>query len=253
MDILSDMQETPSQLEDALARLGQAKEDYFSLVHELNEFLFNYVRGMVKGFDRKTGHFVIKLRHPNESNVRGSPVVLVTQIVESLRTSLDYMVFELSVLNTPDLNQRVPQFVIADSESDFNRQAKTRLRYLTAEQKSVVEQIQPYNGNGMLGLLGEMAIQGKHRRLLSLQNVTGLDIYFADIAKQGDYEDCFVYPAAKGSAIFARPKNTATFLLIEKYDAMGLLKDMIGCVEDILQVSYCFFQGRPLEVKILKG
>ena len=247
------MQETPSQLEDALARFGQAKEDYFVLANELNEFLYNYVKGMVKGFDHDTGGFVLQLRHPSESNVRGRPVLLVTQIVESLRTSLDYMVFELSVLNKPDLNERVPQFVIADSESEFARQAKTRLRHLTAEQRSFVEQIQPYNGNGMLGLLGEIAIQGKHRRLLSLQDVTGLDIYFAEIAKQGDYENCFVYPAEKGMAIFARPKNEATFLLIEKYDAMGLLKDMIGHVEDILRVSYCFFQGRPLELKILKG
>ena len=235
-----------------MARLGQAKEDYFGLAHELNEFLYDYVKGMIKGFDRDSGNFVLQLRHPKESTVKGRPRVLAAQIVENLRTSLDYMTFELSVFNKPDLNVRVPQFVIADNESDFERQAKTRLRHLTNEQRHFVEQIQPYNGNTMLGLMGEIAIQGKHRRLLSLQDVTGLDIYFAEITKQEEYEGCFVYPLEKRMAIFARPKDKATFLLIEKYEAMGLLQDMIGHVEDILRVSYCFFQGRPLQLKILK-
>ena len=156
------------------------------------------------------------------------------------------------MLNKPDLNERGPQFIITDNKSDFERQAKTRLRHLTAEQKRLVEQIQPYNGNGMLALLGEMAIQEKHRRLLSLQNVTGLEIYFAETTKQDEYKDCFIYPTEKGTAFFARPKGKITFLLLEKYDAMGLVKDMIGHVEDVLRVSFCFLQGRPLDLKILK-
>ena len=36
-----------------------------------------------------------------------------------------------------------------------------------------------------------------------------------------------------------------------KYDAMTLLKDMIRHVEELLRVSYCFFQGRPLKLTIL--
>ena len=53
------------------------------------------------------------------------------------------MIFELSVLNEPNLNERVPQFVIADSESEFDRQAKNRLRYLTDEQKSLLNRYSP--------------------------------------------------------------------------------------------------------------
>ena len=153
MNACPDMHEAPPELEDALARIDQAKENYISLAREMDEFLYNYVKGMVKGLDRKTGNFVLQLRRPKESNVRGKPRVLVTQIVENLRTALDYMIFELSVLNERELNERLPQFVVADSESDFERQAKRRLRYLTDEQKSFVEQIQPYRGNGMLALL----------------------------------------------------------------------------------------------------
>ena len=234
---------TPPELADALVRIEQAKENYISLVCEMDEFLYKYVKGMVKGLDRESESFVLKLRHPKESNVRGRPKVLVAQIVEHLRTALDYMIFELSVLNEPNLKERVPQFVIADSESEFDRQAKNRLRYLTDEQKSFVEQIQPYHGNGMLSLLGELAGRGKHRRLLSIRDNTGFDIYLAEMKKKDEFKDCFVYPMEEGRAIFARPKGKGVVVLMEKYDAMPTLKDMIQQTADIVQVSYCFFEG----------
>ena len=162
------------------------------------------------------------------------------------------MIFQLSVLNEPHLNERLPQFVIAETEPDFQRHAGTRLRYLNDEQKSFVEQIQPYRGNKMLTLLGKMTNAGKHRRLLSIQERTGFDIYFSEMEKQDEYKDCFVYPAEKGCAVFAKPKGPGTVLLMDRYDAMPTLKDMIGHAEDILRVSFCFFQGRPLEFKIVR-
>ena len=245
--------EAPPELADALARIEQAKENHISLAREMDEFLYRYVKGMVKGLDRESGHFVLKLRHPKESNVTGRPKVLVAQIVEHLRTALDYMIFELSVLNEPDLNERVPQFVIADSESEFDRQAKNRLRYLTDEQKSFVEQIQPYHGNGRLSLLGELAGRGKHRRLLSIRDNTGLDIYFAEMTKKDEFKDYFVYPVEEGHAIFARPKGKGVVVLMEKYDAMPMLKDMIEHTADIVRVSFCFFEGRPFKLSTVQA
>lgn len=247
-----DIHETPPELEDATARIEQAKHNYVSLAEELNRFLYDYVKGMVKGFDRESGNFVLQLRHPRECNVKGRSRVLVSQIVENLRTALDYMIFQLSVLNEPHLNERLPQFVIAETEPDFQRHARTRLRYLNDEQKSFVEQTQPYRGNKMLTLLGKMTNAGKHRRLLSIQERTGFDIYFAEMEKRDEYKGCFVYPAEKGCAVFARPKGPGTVLLMDRYDAMPTLKDMIGHAEDILRVSFCFFQGRPLELKIMR-
>ena len=253
MNLYPEKHEAPPELADALARIEQAKENYISLTREMDEFLYRYVKGMVKGLDRKSGNFVVQLRHPKESNVTGPPKVLVAQIVENLRTALDYMIFELSVLNEPNLNERMPQFVIADSESEFNRQAKSRLRYLTEEQKSFVEQVQPYHGNGMLSLLGELAGRGKHRRLLSIRDNTGLDIYFAEMTKKDEFKDCFVYPVEEGRAIFARPKGKGIVMLMEKYDAMPTLKDMIQHTEDIVRVSFCFFQGRPFKLSIVQA
>ena len=54
----------------------------------------------------------IEVRHPRESIVSGVPTVLTGQIIEGLRSALDYMVFELSRRNYPDLDERLPQFVL---------------------------------------------------------------------------------------------------------------------------------------------
>ena len=207
---------------------------------------------MVKGQDPVTGNFKIKLRHPRDNNVKGRPRVLVAQIIENLRNALDYMVFQLSALNEPNLNHRVPQFVIASSEGDFERQARTRLRYLTDEQRSLVERLQPYHGNGLLTLLGKLAIAGKHRHLLSIHDCTGLDIHFAEIAKKDQYESYFMYPVQQGLAVFARPQGRTTILLMEKYDALVELRAMIDHTADVIRASYCFFEGRPLDLTIVK-
>ena len=253
MDSPSDIDKTPPQLSDALARIDQAKDNYMSLVLEMNDFLYKYVKGMIRGFDPETDNFVMRLRHPKDSKVTGRPRVVVAQIVENLRSALDYMIFELSVLNEPDLNERVPQFIISDSKEDFERQAKRPLRYLTDEQKSLVEKLQPYNGNSMLGLLREMSGPSKHRRLLSIRDNTGLDIYFAEMSKREQYPDHFVYPVEKGQAVFARPKGEQIIVLLERFDAMPTLKSMIEHTADIVRVSFCFFQGRPLELRILRA
>ena len=240
------------ELEDALARIEQAKDNYERLAGQLESFLYEYVKGMVKERDRETGNFVLQLRHPRESNVRGRPLVLVSQVVENLHSALDYMVFELSRLNAPGFKESVPQFVVADSAAAFAEQAKNRLRYLTEEQIGFIEQLQPYNGGAMLALLKEMAGRGKHRNLLSLEDSTGWDIYFADMDQLEEYQDCFIYSVEEDHAFFARPKGKPAFLLLGKYDAIGILGAMIQLVWDILRASYCFFQGLPFKTKIIR-
>lgn len=208
---------------------------------------------MIKGFKPDTDSFVMQLRHPKDSEVTGRPRVLVAQIVENLRSALDYMIFELSELNESSLNERVPQFIISESKEDFERQAKRPLRYLTEEQKSLVEQLQPYNGNSILARLREMSGPSKHRRLLSIRDNTALDIYFAEMSKREQYPDHFVYPAERGCAVFARPKGEQVIVLLDRFDAMPTLKNMIEHTSDVIRVSFCFFQGRPLELKILRA
>ena len=232
----------PTELADALARITQAKRDYSSLVQELQVFLYEHVKGMVKGRDPDTGNFTFQLRHPKDSTVTGAPPVLISQIVENLRTSLDYMVFQLSRMNDPALDEHVPQFVIAASKSAFKRQ-KRCLRYLTDEQRSLVEQLQPFSGNKLLGLLNRIANTGKHRSLLTVRDATSLEIYFAEAEKRDQYDGSFEYPMEEGMAIFARPSERLTVILLGRYDALRTLEHMIEHVESVLRTSFCFFRS----------
>ena len=119
-------------------------------------------------------HICSSFRDPAADVMTGRPRALVVDIVEDLRSALDYMVFELSALNAPDLNRRTPQFVITDTKREFDKISKTRLRYLTEEQKTgLIEKLQPFSGNPMLGILRDISGQSKHRRLLDVRDKTG--------------------------------------------------------------------------------
>ena len=246
-----DPRQTPPELEDAMARIEQAENNFVSLAEEMHRFLYDHIKGMIGRFDQETGGFNLYVRHPKDRNVKGSPRVLVSQIAENLRTALDYMIFQLSASNDPDLNERLPQFVIAKTEPEFKRQARRQLRYLTDEQRTFVERLQPYHGNEMLALLGEMANAGKHRSLLSIQDMTSLDIVFATFEQKEDFKDYFVYPVEKGCAVFAKPMNRGTVLLMDGYDAMPTLRKIIGHVEDVLRISFRFFWGLPVNLNVV--
>ena len=59
-----------------------------------------------------------------------------------------------------------------------------------------------------------------------------------------------MYPVKSGTAIFARPR-TNCIIWLEKYDALKTLKSMAEHVGEIVQLSHCFFQGRPFKVTVI--
>ena len=196
-----------------MARIDTAKEDYLSLQREMDNFLYKYVKGMIRGFDPKTGNFVVRLRRPKDSIVSGMLKVLAVQIMESLRSALDYVVFELSVRNNPALTKNHTQFVIADDEGTFVKQSKRMLRYLKDEERAFVE------------------------RLPSVRDSSSMDIVFAEMTKKDQYKDWWTYPQDKGSAIFARPKKLRV-VLMEEYDAMAILRAMLNHTSDVIAAFY---------------
>ena len=245
------MPDVPEQLADAWTRLYRAKANYDVLAGEVMHFLYEYVKGMVRERDPKTGNFVLQFRDDRASILTGRPRALVVDIVEDLRAALDYMVFELSALNTPDLNEQAPQFVMADTKKEFDRHSRRRLRYLNEEQKTdFIEKLQPFNGNHMLAILRDISGQSKHRRLLSVRDSSGWDIHLAEAKRTEEYKDWFMYPLEDGQAFFARPKS-CSIILLKKYDAMSLLRAMAEHVAEIVQFSHCFFEGRPFEMEVV--
>lgn len=242
MSTTTNSRETPPELKDSEARITQAWANYDSLGVTLNEFLYDYVKGMPKGWDPERETYVLQFRHPDDALVTGLPKVLVAQVAENLRSALEYMVYELSVLNYPNLDEWVPQFPIAKTRDEFDKQARGRLKYLPQDQVEFVEKQQPYHGNLMLRVLAEITNPSKHRCLVSLRTNTDLVIVFAEMTKKDMYADYFVYPVENGNAFFARPMNDLTFALLDQYDAMPALRNLIESVESIVRQSEQFFQ-----------
>ena len=236
------LHETPQELEDSVARIDQDWSNYGSLETALSKFLYDYVKGMVRGRD-PAGGYSLQVRHTSDDIVKGQPKVLVAQVAENLRSALDYMVFELSMLNDPSLDEWIPQFPITKTKDEFNTQTKGRLKYLSNDQIKFVEKQQPYHGNHMLSLLAEITNPSKHRRLASLRDDTDLGIYFAEVTRKEEFADHFVYPMEGGMAMFAKPMDEQTFILLNKYDAMPTLNNTIKTVTLIVKASGQFFRA----------
>ena len=241
------MPQAPEQLADAWTRLYRAKENYDALVGETVKFLYEYVKGMVKGWDPEKENFVLQLRDAQASILTGRPRALVVDIVEDLRAALDYMVFELSALNAPDLNEQVPQFVISDTKEDFDQKSNRRLRYLTEEQKTeFIEKLQPFNGNLMLGILRDISGQSKHRRLLTVRDDSDWEIHMAAANRRGEYERLVHVSDGTGPGIFC------TAQILRNHPVRKIRCNENTESDDRTRRGHCsvitlFLRGRPVQ------
>ena len=137
---------TPKQLVDAWMCLYRADEYYNELTVEIEKYLYNYVKKMIKKDNPKSKGSTIQLLGHEDHLITGRPKVLISDIVEKLRSALDYVVFQLSLMNVPHMNERIPQFVIADSKGKFQSQRK-KLKYLTDEQRNCEQRTPIYFGD----------------------------------------------------------------------------------------------------------
>ena len=81
------MPNVPEQLSDAWTRLYRAKEIYDAFVNEVPEFMYQYVKGMIKGWSPESESFVVQLPHPSARILKGRPRALIVDLVENLRGS----------------------------------------------------------------------------------------------------------------------------------------------------------------------
>ena len=54
-----------------------------------------------------------------------------------------------------------------------------------------------------------------------------------------------------GYIFLRRDTRTNCIILLEKYDALKTLKWMAEHVGEIVQLSHCFFQGRPFKMTVI--
>ena len=147
------------------------------------------IRRMIRPSPDGSKDTTIRLLTPKELiELTNRPRVLATQIAENLRSALDYIVFHLSEQNDAGLNHRIPAFVIADDATRF-QQSCSPLKYLTAEQKQVIDTLQPYNGHHYMQLIRDASNRSKHRSLLTLRNFTSTEIVLDDSVNTHKYDE----------------------------------------------------------------
>lgn len=142
----------------------------------------------------------------------------------------------------PDLkNEREPQFVISDTEEEFNRTAKSRLRHLTPEQVGFLRSIQPFRDNFLMGVLRDATNMSKHRSLLELEDRTGVNIYIVSPDDKEEYKDAWLLREEKDVLFFAR-RHEQRVLFMGKYKAILILQEMAEQAGEIVLYSRRFFQ-----------
>ena len=219
-------------LEDARTRIESAADKHAEFLREAERFVYLYVKGMLRGFDGGDD-FKMQLPKPKDGYMTGRGRLLAVEIIEDIRSTLDYVVYALSLRNEPSMNPKNPKFVIADDKKSFDGQAKGALKHLTAAERGFVEALQPFSTrNEMLSLIRDAANKVKHRNLLTVEDVSKLEIVFGDLDMKEEYKKWWCYPQDKGTAVFARGELRVRML--GGYDAVGLLSAMVDTGSQIV-------------------
>jgi hypothetical protein len=97
---------------------------------------------------------------------------LIGETCNNLRSALDYLVFNLSALDS-GLDYQGTQFPIEDRQKDFRRRVEKRgiLGGMNATHQAAIEGLQPYKGSKWSKTLKEISNPDKHRGL----TVTAID------------------------------------------------------------------------------
>ena len=100
--------------------------------------------------------------------------ILIGECVYNLRAALDYLVYELSLLDyNGKVVGRIPQFIIEDEPTTW-RTNKWRLKFMSAKHQGMLKRLQPFKGCDWQVILRELSNPDKHRTLavVTSQKVT---------------------------------------------------------------------------------
>ena len=215
------------QFQDSWDRIESAYTEYDEFLAEVDKAMYSQMQRMICSSSDDPNSTTIRLLTPKELiELTNRPRVLVGQIVENLRSALDYIIFRLSERNDANMNNRLPAFVIADDSDSFQEAGGTPLKYLTPEQKRIIEGLQPYHGHDYLKLLRDASNRSKHRGLLTLHNFTGSDIVLDSTANADKYDGSWQFPQSNGSTLYVK-RNDRYVVFLEEYDAVFSLKYML--------------------------
>jgi hypothetical protein len=110
----------------------------------------------------QSGECVVKIERIPEP-VPPDVVVVIGEIVQNLRSALDYLAHEMTAVGEGRFDDS--QWPIAKNSSDLKRFEKT-LKRVTSEHRALIERLQPHDGRNVeMAVLRDLSNTDKHRLL----------------------------------------------------------------------------------------
>jgi hypothetical protein len=97
--------------------------------------------------------------------------VLIGEVIQNLRTGLDYLVYELAILDSGTKQTRT-QFPMEDTQEGFRGRRNSFLKGINDAHVAAIESLQPYNGVNWSKWLRVISNPDKHRHLVITMHQT---------------------------------------------------------------------------------
>jgi hypothetical protein len=110
----------------------------------------------------------------------------VGDCIYNLRSALDYLIYELAILDSHEIQERT-QFLIADCAEKFEM-GKRHLRGLSDHHIRAIEALQPYKGTEWTKTLRDISNPDKHRHLIPVQVQRSAYVFAHWSGDVGDFE-----------------------------------------------------------------
>jgi hypothetical protein len=161
-------------LDGCFKRVERAHEHLLDLKAQAEAVFRQQADTVVFEFDPNPPHKrITNISLPAETFYGMQFGIVMGELCYNLRSALDYLVFELAILDS-GAAQDGTQFPIVDAPEDFVRDAQRRwLKGINAAHVAAIERLQPYNGCNWARSLRECSNPDKHRHFMrSGGNVT---------------------------------------------------------------------------------
>ena len=154
----------PHPLQGAFDRIDRAEERMTDLKLEIHAYGERYANAVTVWPDAQQAAG-FRAIHPSAADtiIPTTISILVGEIIYNLRAALDYLVFELALLDS-GREQKKTQFLICNRKDDFTEQWCSRLKGINEAHVAAIEALQPYRGCHWTRWLQEISNPDKHQR-----------------------------------------------------------------------------------------
>jgi hypothetical protein len=197
----------------AKRRIERAEEHLDDLESQIDSFFAEnpYTQGVDPDADGI--HETYKIRLTKRFPYRWR--LLVTEIIEHLRASLDHATWQTAYLKTGDPNIEQAAFPFAKTAADLDHSMRRRSKNIPTEIQTLLRTFQPYKGgDGDLHALNDLCNMSKHALIAFVACATHTG-EISGVGKEWDREIGYykppVWDRAKNEIPYARVKRSARF------------------------------------------